>query len=33
MNFRFVDFVDDGIDYSRNQLTGVPNQQWNTGLT
>jgi iron complex outermembrane receptor protein len=29
-DFRFKDFVDDGIDYSRNQLTGVPNQQWNT---
>jgi hypothetical protein len=21
---RFKDFVDDGMDYSRNQLTGVP---------
>jgi iron complex outermembrane receptor protein len=31
-DFRFKDFVDDGIDYSRNQLTGVPNQQWNTGI-
>jgi iron complex outermembrane receptor protein len=31
-DFRFKDFVDNGIDYSRNQLTGVPNQQWNTGI-
>lgn len=31
-DFRFKDFVDNGNDYSRNQLTGVPNQQWNTGI-
>jgi iron complex outermembrane receptor protein len=31
-DFSFKDFVDNGIDYSRNQLTGVPNQQWNTGI-
>ena len=31
-DFIFKDFVDNGIDYSRNQLTGVPNQQWNTGI-
>jgi iron complex outermembrane receptor protein len=31
-DFIFKDFVDNGIDYSRNQLTGVPNTQWNTGI-
>ncbi|MFT5266577.1 MAG: iron complex outermembrane receptor protein [Polaribacter sp.] len=31
-DFIFKDFVDNGIDYSRNQLTGVPNQQWNAGI-
>ena len=31
-DFRFKDFVDKGIDYSRNRLTGVPNQQWNIGM-
>ncbi len=31
-DFRFKDFIDKGIDYSRNRLTGVPNQQWNTGI-
>ena len=30
-DFRFKDFIDKGIDYSGNQLTGVPNQQWNAG--
>jgi iron complex outermembrane receptor protein len=30
--FRFKDFVDNGIDYSSNQLTGVPNQQWSLGI-
>jgi iron complex outermembrane receptor protein len=31
-DFRFKDFIDKGIDYSANQLTGVPNQQWNAGM-
>jgi iron complex outermembrane receptor protein len=31
-DFRFKDFVDKGIDYSQNRLTGVPNQQWSTGI-
>jgi iron complex outermembrane receptor protein len=31
-DFRFKDFVDKGIDYSRNRLTGVPNKQWNAGI-
>lgn len=31
-DFRFKDFVDNGIDYSSNQLTGVPNQQWSLGI-
>ena len=31
-DFRFKDFVDNGNDYSRNQLTGVPNKQWNIGI-
>ncbi len=31
-DFRFKDFVDKGIDYSQNRLTGVPFQQWNTGI-
>jgi iron complex outermembrane receptor protein len=31
-DFSFKDFVDNGVDYSRNQLTGVPNQQWNAGI-
>ncbi len=31
-DFRFKDFVDKGIDYSQNRLTGVPNQQWITGI-
>ena len=31
-NFKFKDFVDRGIDYSGNQLTGVPDKQLNFGL-
>lgn len=31
-DFKFKDFVDSGIDYSGNRLTGVPNQQWNAGI-
>jgi iron complex outermembrane receptor protein len=31
-DFRFKNFIDNGIDYSGNQLTGVPNQQWNAGI-
>lgn len=31
-DFKFKDFVDNGIDYSGNRLTGVPNQQWNAGI-
>ena len=31
-NFKFKDFVDGEADYSGNQLTGVPNKQWNFGL-
>lgn len=31
-DFRFKDFIDKGIDYSRNHLTGVPNKQWNAGI-
>ncbi|HSN47462.1 MAG TPA: TonB-dependent receptor, partial [Flavobacterium sp.] len=31
-NFKFKDFVDGGADYSGNQLTGVPDKQWNFGL-
>ena len=31
-NFKFKDFVDRGIDYSGNQLTGVPEKQLNFGL-
>ena len=29
--YKFVDFVDDGNDYSGNQLTGVPKHQFNVG--
>ncbi len=28
----FVDFVDNGNDYSGNQLTGVPDKKWNAGI-
>jgi iron complex outermembrane receptor protein len=31
-NFKFKDFVDGEADYSGNQLTGVPNRQWNFGV-
>ena len=31
-NFKFKDFVDREADYSGNELTGVPNQQWSLGL-
>lgn len=31
-NFKFKDFVDGNADYSGNQLTGVPDKQWNFGL-
>jgi iron complex outermembrane receptor protein len=31
-NFIFQKFNDDGADYSGNQLTGVPKQQWNVTL-
>ncbi|MGO4817106.1 TonB-dependent receptor family protein [Flavobacterium sp. W22_SRS_FP1] len=31
-DFRFKDFVDNGIDYSNIRLTGVPNKQWNIGI-
>ena len=30
--FKFKDFVDGEADYSGNQLTGVPDKQWNFGL-
>lgn len=31
-HFKFKDFVDGEADYSGNQLTGVPDKQWNFGL-
>jgi len=31
-NFKFKDFVDGDADYSGNELTGVPDKQWNFGL-
>ena len=31
-NFKFKDFVDADADYSGNELTGVPDKQWNLGL-
>lgn len=31
-HFKFKDFVDDSADYSGNELTGVPDKQWNLGL-
>ncbi len=31
-NFKFKDFVDGNADYSGNELTGVPDKQWNFGL-
>ncbi len=31
-NFKFKDFVDDGENYSGNEITGVPNFQWNLGM-
>ena len=31
-NFKFKDFVDGEADYSGNELTGVPDKQWNLGL-
>ncbi|MFV8269108.1 TonB-dependent receptor family protein [Flavobacterium sp. GT2N3] len=31
-NFKFKEFVDGGTDYSGNQLTGVPEKQFNIGL-
>ena len=32
-DYRFVNFEDDGEDYSGNELTGVPGKQMNLGLT
>ena len=31
-NYRFIDFEDDGDDFSGNELTGVPDRQMNLGL-
>lgn len=31
-HFKFKDFVDGEADYSGNQLTGIPDKQWNLGL-
>lgn len=31
-DFKFKDFLDGNADYSGNQLTGVPNRQWNFGI-
>ena len=31
-NFKFKDFIDNNVDYSGNQLTGVPENQFNFGL-
>ena len=31
-DFKFKDFVDGNADYSGNQLTGVPDRQWNFGV-
>lgn len=31
-DYRFQDFIDDGTDFSGNQLPGTPSQQFSTGL-
>ncbi|TDD94717.1 TonB-dependent receptor family protein [Flavobacterium cellulosilyticum] len=31
-NFKFINFIDSGSDYSGNSITGVPNSQWNLGI-